>query len=182
MTTRLLALALLPPLLAASVLVATLVAGRGDLHGRDPAPPDVLPTGGVATHVGRVFLGDVYLQGPDGLRAGSAAPLRLALTNQAATTDALVGVSSPVAARTELIDGDRAVDRIPLPPGQTDLELTTGVLLTGIRSPLQPGQWFPVTFRFAHAGTTTTQITVGPLGSPAPTAAGATAASGARAS
>ena len=159
------ALVLLPTLMA-----ATLLTGCATGSNADPAPPDVLSQGGVDARVGTVILDDVYLQGPNGLAAGATAPLRLGLTNEAATDDALLSVSSPVAARAQLQDAGRAVDRIPLPAGRmTNLEYDTGVLVEGIDHPLQPGQWFPVTLRFAHAGTVTVPVTVGPLGDTATT-------------
>jgi periplasmic copper chaperone A len=124
-----------------------------------PAVSTVLPTGGVGAHEGAITLNDAYLQGAATLSAGASAPLRLDLTDDGPTADALVAVSTPVAT------GADVPSSILIPAGgTTDLESRTGVILTGLRQPLHVGQWFPVTLRFTGAGSMTVDVTVAPLG------------------
>jgi hypothetical protein len=160
---RSLALALLFPVIVAAIVTAFLLPGQ-EPDNPDPRPPTVLPEGGVAARVGPITLSDIYLEGPQGLRAGATAPLRLALTNTAERRDVLLGVSSPVVAQAQLGDGTITVTRLPIPPGQTNLEHVTGVVFTNLRRSLQPGASIPVTFTFARAGTVTARVSVGPVG------------------
>jgi copper(I)-binding protein len=141
------------------------------LAGCSTQPPfQDLPAGGVDATTGQVVVDDIWVAGPYGLTAGSDAPLRLTMTNEASTAgDALVGVSTPVAARAVLQRDGKDVDRIALPAGaQTDLEWRTGVELEGLRGGLEPGQWFPVTLRFARAAPVTVLVAAGPLAAAPP--------------
>ena len=124
-----------------------------------------LPRGGIDASIGQIRLDDVWVDAPAGVDISATAPLHMALTNDSATADALTHVSSPVAARVTLEHDGRPVDRLGIPAwGQTNLERDTGVRLAGMRHPLRPGQWLPVTFTFARAGSVTVAVTVGPLG------------------
>jgi copper(I)-binding protein len=123
-------------------------------------PTTVVPEGGVNTTVGQVQLDGIWVQGPHGIRAGASAPLHVAITNNSSGDDTLVRVTTPVA------------DRVTVPRGgivvrageQVNLQYRTDLQLHRVRRPLQAGQWFPVTFQFARAGTVTVDVTVGPLG------------------
>ena len=145
----------LPTLLALAML-----AGCGA-----EADNENLPGGGVDATTGRIVIDDIWVDGPHGLSAGAAAPLRLAMTNESKTTnDALVGVSTPVAQRATLEHDGHPVARIEIAADtQTDLEWHTGVQLEDLRRSLAPGQYFPITLTFAHAAPVTVQATVGQL-------------------
>ncbi len=151
----------LPALLALSLL-----AGCGT-----EADNEDLPGGGVDADTGHIVVDDIWVDGPHGLSAGSTAPLRLTMTNESSTrSDALVGVSTPVAEGAVLERDGRPVSRITVrAASQTDLEWRTGVELQGLRRGLTPGSWFPITLLFAHARPVTVLATVGQLGQqPAP--------------
>ncbi len=145
----------LPALLALAML-----AGCGS-----EADNEALPGGGTDARAGRIVIDDIWVDGPHGLNAGADAPLRLEMTNEATTTDdALVGVSTPIARRTRLERDGHPVPRIVVDAqSMTDLEWHTGVELQGLRRNLEPGQWFPVTLTFGHAGSVTALVTVGQL-------------------
>jgi hypothetical protein len=159
---------------ALGITVVGLLAGCGAVNGTSdsstiPAPPVDLPTGGVDRSVGDVVLDDVYLQGSQGLAFGSTATLRLAVDNEAGIPDALIGVSSPVSTKARMAEGGRPVSSLALPAQSlTDLELQPAVQLTGLRQVLHPGEWLPVTLRFARAGPITMMVTVAPLGAAQP--------------
>jgi copper(I)-binding protein len=86
------------------------------------------------------------------------------------TPDRLTGVSTPVADRAELhqstrengIAKMRAVDGLTVAPDKP-LTLAPGgyhVMLMGLKQPLKPGDKFPVTFTFEHAGAVDTTAVV----------------------
>lgn len=123
-----------------------------------------LPSGGVDARTGQLVIDDIWIDAPHGLTAGANAPLRLTMTNESATGDALVGVSVPDAAHTVIQSNGHTVASIVLPAGsQIDLESRTGVDLEGFRQSFIPGQRIPVTLTFAQAAPVTVQATVGPL-------------------
>jgi copper(I)-binding protein len=148
---------------ALTVLAVPMLAGCATL-----APFQDLPGGGVDAGSGQVVIDDMWVDGPRGLTTGTDAPLRLTLTNESPTTaDALVGVSSPVAARAVLLRDGRTVSSIPVPAAtQVDLEWRTGVELEGLRRDLRAGQWFPVTLTFSRSAPVTTLVAAGPLAAP----------------
>lgn len=95
-----------------------------------------------------------------------------------AAADQLTGFSTPAAAsatlhRSAMAGGVmqmRPVDALPVRPGQ-DLALAPGgyhVMLEGLRQPLKPGDHFPLTLAFAHAGAVTTIVTVERAGAQGP--------------
>jgi copper(I)-binding protein len=140
------------------VLPLTLV-GCGTRSFPDTPMPSV-PEGGVNTTIGQMHLNDIWVQGPNGVAAGGTAPLHVAMTNDSSGEDTLVRVSTPVARQVAVRTGG-----IVVPAGeQVNLEGQGDLILQGVQQRLQPGQWFPVTFEFAHAGTGTVNVTVGPLG------------------
>jgi copper(I)-binding protein len=116
----------------------------------------VTPQGGVNTTVGRIHLDDIRVEGPQGVAAGASAALHLAATNDSARDDTLIRVTTPAARRVSLPPGG-----IVMPAGeQVNLEGRTDLWLQGVRRALEPGQWFPVTFQLAQAGTVTVDVTV----------------------
>jgi periplasmic copper chaperone A len=79
--------------------------------------------------------------------------------------DRLIGARSPVAAKASLhqsindhgVMKMRPVAVLPVQPG-TPLKLSPDgyhIMLEGLKQPLEPGQTFPVTLTFAHAGAVT---------------------------
>jgi copper(I)-binding protein len=119
-----------------------------------------LPQGGVNTTIGAIHLDDIVVEGPHGLAPGAAAPLHMVITNDSTRNDTLVSIATPVASEVSAPSGGTVV-----PAGQqVDLENRDDLVLRGVRKRLQPGQWFPMTFRFVHAGAVTVDVTVGPLG------------------
>jgi copper(I)-binding protein len=123
-------------------------------------PIRVLPQGGVNTAIGQMHLDDIWVQGPNGVAAGGSAPLHLAMTNDSTRDDTLVRVSTPVAHQVTVRPGGIAVPA----SGQVNLEDHTDLVLHDVQAELRNGEWFPVTFEFAQAGTVTVDVTVGPLG------------------
>jgi copper(I)-binding protein len=123
-------------------------------------PVPTMPQGGVNTAVGQMHLDDIWVQGPNGVAAGGSAPLHLAMTNDSASKDTLVRVTTPVARQVAVPPGG-----IVVPAGQqVNLEDHTDLVLHDVRHRLLPGEWFPATFEFARAGTLTVNVAVGPLG------------------
>ena len=100
------------------------------------------------------------------------------LTLHGTGADALTGVSTPAAAsaalhRSQTVDGVmemRPVGTLPLQPGQ-EVKLAPGglhIMLMGLTQPLKPGDHFPLTLNFTHAGAVTTTVTVGSAGAAGP--------------
>lgn len=93
------------------------------------------------------------------------------IKNETKADDALVGGSTPVAAKVEIHThvNDNGVMRMreveggmPLPKGQT-AELKPGsyhVMLMGLKAPLTEGQKFPLTLKFKHAKPKTVTVEV----------------------
>lgn len=86
----------------------------------------------------------------------------LALVNEGAKADVLIGASSPLAAQVEIhvtrVEGGmmrmRRVERVSLPPGATVRFAPGGthLMLTGLKRPLAVGETVPLLLRFADAG------------------------------
>jgi len=133
-------------------------------------PYQDLPSGGVDADSGQVTVSDIWIDGPQGDTAGASTPLRLAITNQSATTpDALVGVSTTLAANVQLEQDGHRVSAISLPAGGfVDLESTTGIVLEGLQQAVTVGQYFPVTLTFENAAPVTLQAGIAPFGYPEP--------------
>lgn len=159
----------------AAVGALPVVLAVGLLAGCAPDPSQDLPQGGVDATTGRIVIDDIWIDGPQGIPAGSTAQVRLALFNEsAAANDALVGVSSPDAAHAVLEHDGHPVPEIAVPAGgHADLEWAGGVELQDVRHRLEPGQRIPVTLTFARSAPVTVMIAAGPLGvrNPAPTSA-----------
>ena len=100
------------------------------------------------------------------------------LTVTATAPDRLTGAITPVAGKAELhlssmADGMmemRPVTDLPVTPG-APLRLEPGgyhLMLVHLKQPLHPGDHFPVTLTFEHAGEVTAQAVVGSVGAAAP--------------
>ena len=149
------------------LVVPGLLVVLGGWAGSDDGK-NYLPDGGVDGTNGTVRIDDAWVHAPDGVPTDARADLRVQLTNDSRHGDALVGVSTPVAAHVRLLLHGKAVRRISLEArGARDLEWPShgsGIELVGLHRPLQVGQWFPITFRFQRSSSITMQISVGPLG------------------
>lgn len=149
------------------LLLAALVAATATGCAQQPPFQD-LPSGGVDATTGPIVISDVWIDGPHGVPAGSEAPLRLVITNNASTAEELVGVSSPAARSAVLKDDGRVVTKLSIPAdGSLDLEWSTGVELRGFHKALASGQYVAVTLTFSQAPPITTDVAVGPLPVPA---------------
>ncbi|WP_099866132.1 copper chaperone PCu(A)C [Pararhizobium haloflavum] len=103
----------------------------------------------------------------------------LTLDNGGATTDRLVGGSSPVAERVEIhtmeIDGGvmkmrKLADGVEIPAGET-VDLAPGglhIMLIGLKQPIAEGDMVPVTLEFEQGGSVEVEFAAGPVGAPAP--------------
>ncbi len=98
----------------------------------------------------------------------------LTVTNAGAAADKLVGVSSPVAARTELHEMKMEKDVMRMRevksldvPAHGRLELKPGgfhLMFQQLRQPLKPGDKVPVTLKFEKAGEVATELEVEGMG------------------
>lgn len=106
---------------------------------------------------------------------GHTGALYLTVTDKGAA-DRLIGVETPVADRAELHESKmengvmtmRPVDSLPVAPGKP-LTLKPGglhVMLMGLNRNLNEGDRFPVTLRFANAGTIEATAMVSKAGAP----------------
>jgi copper(I)-binding protein len=154
--------------LTAVVLLATLMASLAGCDSSGSTIANGMPTGGVQANDGSTILSDVWIDAPHGARARADTGIRLYVDNDSHRPDAIVGVSTPLARTVEFMSHGHRVARIPVPPGQgEDLEWRhdrDGIELVHLRHTIERGQWYPVTFTFAHSPAVTMQITVAPLG------------------
>jgi len=101
---------------------------------------------------------------------GATAAAYLTLLNRGAAPDRLVGTTTPAAKSAQLHetreDGGvmrmRPVKALALAPG-APVTLKPGglhIMLTGLARPLKPGESFPLTLRFEHAGAVTVTVPV----------------------
>jgi copper(I)-binding protein len=152
---------------ALMVLVLALGALAGCYQGAGTTGPYV-PEGGVDANNGSVIANNVWIDAPNGVPAGDSAWMRLSLTNDAQTDDALVGVASPDVRQASLQLAGKPVKKIDIPAGKSvNLEFGqgSGVKLDGFREDIRAGQtWFDVTLTFAKSAPITMSITAGPLG------------------
>lgn len=128
---------------------------------------DEAADGGNFTTSGQVLLDDVWVDSAQAIEKGQDATIRLTLANNGSRADALVSASSPAAGSTSLSLDGKDVEQLEVGPQQSvDLEAnnSSGVVLHDLRSPIKPGVYFNVTFRFAHSLPVTLAVTVGPLG------------------
>ncbi len=99
-------------------------------------------------------------------------------TVTASAPDRLVGASTPVAGAAELhlssmADGMmemRAVPDLAVTP-EAPIHMSPGgyhLMLVHLKQPLHPGDHFPVTLTFEHAGDVTAEATVGGIGASMP--------------
>lgn len=105
------------------------------------------------------------------------------LTIRSPSADRLVGASTPVAKEAQLhamtmmgmVMKMRPLAAVNVPAGQS-VTLAPGgmhIMLVGLKSPLKPGQSFPLTLTFAKAGQRTVDVAVEPVGAGGPAAAAA---------
>jgi copper(I)-binding protein len=91
-----------------------------------------------------------------------------------AQPDALVGVSTPIAASADVhesltengVSKMRAIPSLPVPAGQV-VTLAPGgyhIMLVGLKHPLTAGQTFPLTLTFSHAAPVTVEVNVQAMG------------------
>jgi copper(I)-binding protein len=107
----------------------------------------------------------------------------LVLVNQGRESDRLVGAATPVAGKAELHgQGDgagghaghvmemRPLAEIEIKPGQRVVLRPNAmhVMLVGLKEPLKEGGRFPLTLRFARAGTLTVDVPVTKAGAMGP--------------
>ena len=85
--------------------------------------------------------------------AGRDASIFFLLSNGTATDDRLIGAASPLAAGATITDGSRTIRSLALPAGsRRSFDGTRyGLVLTGLRRSLVPGDAVKVTLTFAHA-------------------------------
>ncbi len=102
--------------------------------------------------------------------ASNGAAYLIRIENQGKTTDALVKVSTPIAARAELhnhvMEGDMMkmfeVKRIDIPAGSS-VTLSPGgyhIMLFGLKQELKAGERYPMTLTFAKAGSVEVEFKV----------------------
>lgn len=157
---------------AASAVVATLLVLTTTSCGE---PQRVRESGTVGTNAefGEIQLRNVHLRPPEGhaFRPGDDGVISLALFNQANDTDALVSVSTPVAAGVEiLIDRDcdgtgEKVSELPLGAndgvtGVAGAQLAYHLRVVDFSEEVLAGTSIPVTFGFERAGETTVDAVV----------------------
>jgi len=92
--------------------------------------------------------------------------------------DRLIGAATPVARLAQIhqhtmengVMKMRQVDAVPLPAGQAVVLSPGGyhIMLIDLTTPLVAGQSFPLTLRFAQAGTVETKVMVGGVGASGP--------------
>ncbi len=158
-----------------SAMAASTACGSADAGDDDDSR--FLSGAGVQANVGDVLLRDISLDEPaDGTyEPGDVARLRLVLFNEASAADALTSVSTPVAADVRLLvdrDCDGTAERtgtVPLPP-QPPVARPAPTPPNGpepyyrvdllLDRDLRSGEFVPVTFSFANAGTTTVQVPI----------------------
>lgn len=135
---------------------------------------------GVNTRIGPILLRNIYVDEPNGelLPRGSNGRMYLHLFNVGETADALVAVTTP-AAESTVLHQDRSgegrlepVTTLPLPAGVDPIARSRAaetwgveppgfyVLLSRLTESLRPGESIPVSFTFAHAGTTTVFVPI----------------------
>lgn len=128
-------------------------------------------------------LADSIVIGPSFARASlpgqSSGAAYLSLENKSSDEDTLISITSSAAKNVEIhtmsmhdnVMRMRQVSRIDLPAGAT-VTMQPGkgyhLMLTGLKSPLKPGDKLPLVLRFQHAGTVETSIPIegGPTGIP----------------
>ncbi|WP_165865689.1 copper chaperone PCu(A)C [Vallicoccus soli] len=115
---------------------------------------------------GVLLRGGYLAEPPAGARAwpeGSDVALQGRLLNEAATDDAILSASSPVAASVVLLDADgQVVEALPLPAGQP-VDLSPAgptVLLRGITGPLTEGASVRLDLVTRESGTLPTSVQV----------------------
>jgi periplasmic copper chaperone A len=111
--------------------------------------------------VGPLHVSDVHVVHPPGgaYAVGAFATVDFLVQSSGQDRDALVGASTPVASRVELLLDGRTVDRVLAAPGQT-VTRGTQLRLVDLRQRVEPGDRISVTFRFQGAGEVTVKAPV----------------------
>jgi periplasmic copper chaperone A len=137
----------------------------------------VLGAGAALAQTGQLRVENAWARAtPGGSQIGAAY-----LTIQSPTVDRLVAASTPVARKAELHTMEmsgmvmkmRPLAGVDIPAGQSVTLVPGGmhIMLLGLKQPLKPGQSFPLTLRFAKAGTRTVNVAVETAGAAGPTPA-----------
>lgn len=126
-------------------------------------------------------LGDLKIDHPWARASAGAAAAGAAymqISTRGATTDRLVGASTPVAGKAELhthlAEGDvmrmRPVESITIEPGKPATLEPGGlhIMLIDLKAPLKEGESFPLTVTFADAGAVTVEVDVESVAAPGP--------------
>jgi copper(I)-binding protein len=138
--------------------------------------PDVQagPVSATTAQVGSMTLRDLVIEDPRGgesYHEGESARMGLVLVNSGRQGDVLLEVTSPIARRTTIFtDSDPRMSEDPptsargllaLPaPGSEPTVVRAYVELEDLTSAIREGQSYPVTFRFASAGTVRVPVPV----------------------
>ncbi len=163
--------------MTAAGLLSLALAGCGSEHPSASESEFPHGAGGVHSRVGEVVLRDVSIDEPEDGRyeAGDVVRLYVTVLNEAERPDTLLGVKTPVAARSFLLvdpDCDGVLDRVgelPLPPDPVMRTPAPGVpdgpevfyrVDLVLDEPLRSGASVPVTFTFRNAGSTVVQVPV----------------------
>ena len=111
------------------------------------------------------------LDAPNGVSAGGTPWIRLSLSNESQTGDALVGVTSPDVRQASPHMAGNPSGRSTFQPVR--MWIWNGKVqaskLTDFRRDIKAGQtWFPITLTFANSAPITMTITAGPLANKTP--------------
>lgn len=137
-------------------------------------------SGGASTVFNDISITNAFVLGaPSGssVPAGDSASLFVGLFNNGPTTDKLLGIAAPDAAKSATVTGGSVAIPAASSANLTGPEPT--IVLKGLTKPLSGGQNVPVTFDFARAGAVTLNVPVEPRSdyystySPPPAAAAA---------
>jgi periplasmic copper chaperone A len=110
------------------------------------------------------------LQAPPTPPTAGVAAVYLWIANGGTKADALIGISSPIAAKAQMHSSTmtqgvmqmRPVEALQLPPGMT-IKIEPGalhIMLQGLKQPLVAGAAFPLTLEFRDAGMLVMQVPV----------------------
>jgi periplasmic copper chaperone A len=136
-----------------------LLLSLGTAQAQSPAP--VYQLGGIQV---------TRLQAPPTPPTAGVAAVYLWIANSGTKADALISISSPIAAKAQMHSSTmtqgvmqmRPVEALELPPGMT-IKIEPGalhIMLQGLKQPLEAGAAFPMTLEFRDAGMLVVQVPV----------------------
>jgi periplasmic copper chaperone A len=136
-----------------------LLMSLGAAQAQSPAP---------VYQLGRIQV--TRLQAPPTPPTAGVAAVYLWIANSGTEADALIGISSPIAAQAQMHSSTvaqgvmqmRPVEALQLPPGMT-IKVEPGalhIMLLGLKQPLESGAAFPLTLEFRDAGMLVVQVPV----------------------